>query len=98
MNRSSRYKSCERAERLEARISAEQKDLFQRAASLQGRTLTEFVIDSVREKAESVVREQELITLSAMDRKIFVNALLAVPDPSKKLRNAAERYLKRKGD
>jgi uncharacterized protein (DUF1778 family) len=98
MNRSSRYKSGERAERLEARISSEQKGLLQRAASLQGRTLTEFVIESAREKAESVIREQELITLTARDRKIFVNALLAVPVPSKELRNAAEHYLKRKGD
>jgi uncharacterized protein (DUF1778 family) len=33
-----------RNELLEARVSAEQKDLFLRAAELQGRTLTDFVI------------------------------------------------------
>src|SRR6266567_1908547 len=35
-----------RAERLEARISRDQKALFQRAAALQGRTLTDFVVAS----------------------------------------------------
>jgi uncharacterized protein (DUF1778 family) len=36
-----------RDERLEARISREQKALFQRAAGLHGRTLSDFVIASV---------------------------------------------------
>jgi uncharacterized protein (DUF1778 family) len=96
MSRIFSQKSSEKAERLEARISVEQKKLFQQAASLQGRTLTEFVIDSVREKAESVIREQELMTLGARDRKVFIHALLAAPAPGKKLRIAAERYLKEK--
>jgi uncharacterized protein (DUF1778 family) len=94
MGRSSRQKSNGKASRLEARISSEQKELFQRAANFQGRTLTEFVIDSVREKAESVIQDQELITLSARDRKVFINALLSAPFRNKKLRIAAERYLK----
>ena len=94
MSRISSQKSGEKAERLEARISAEQKRLFLQAASLQGRTLTEFVIDSAREKAESVIREQELMTLSARDRKVFIHALLAAPAPGKRLRTAAGRYLK----
>lgn len=34
-------------ERLEARVSRDQKALFQRAAELQGCTLTDFVIASV---------------------------------------------------
>lgn len=33
-----------RDERLEARVSRDQKALFQRAAELQGRTLTDFVV------------------------------------------------------
>jgi len=38
-----------RNERLEARVSRDQKALFQRAAELQGRTLTDFVIASVHD-------------------------------------------------
>ena len=37
----SRGKKRPRSERLEARVSQEQKDLFVRAAELQGRSLTD---------------------------------------------------------
>jgi hypothetical protein len=47
-----------RDERLEARISRDQKALFQRAAELQGRTLTDFVIAGVHEAAVRVIEER----------------------------------------
>jgi uncharacterized protein (DUF1778 family) len=98
MSHSSQQKTNQKTERLEARISAEQKELFQRAANIQGRKLTEFIIDSAREKAECIVRDQELIYLSARDRKVFIDALLAVSSPNERLRTAADRYRKVKGE
>ena len=44
--------------RLEARVSSDQKDFFQRAAALTGRTLSELVIDSTQEAAAKIVQEQ----------------------------------------
>jgi len=78
--------------RLEARISPEQKRLFERAAELQGRTLTEFVVRSTMEAAQEAVRENELMSLTARDTKAFVNALLKPPAPSARLKRAAKRY------
>ena len=78
--------------RLEARISTAQKMLFEHAARIQGKTLTEFVVVSAQEAAKSVVEEHELITLSAHDRQVFVKALLNPPVPSKRLRAAVKRY------
>ena len=78
--------------RLEARISPEQKRLFERAADLQGRSLTEFVVRSTQEAAQEAIREHELISLTARDTKAFVNALLKPPAPSSRLKRAAERY------
>ena len=78
--------------RLEARISPEQKQLFERAAELQGRSLTEFVVRSTQEAAQEAIREHELMTLTARDTKAFVNALLKPPAPSARLKRAAERY------
>ena len=46
--------SAAKVERLEARVSREQKALFQRAAEIQGRTLTDFMIASVHEAAGRV--------------------------------------------
>ena len=40
-----------RGERLEARVTADQKNLIERAAALQGRSVTDFVLSSVQEAA-----------------------------------------------
>ena len=78
--------------RFEARITAEQKTLFLRAAALTGRSLTDFVVASAQETAVRTVREHEAMTLSARNREAFVSALLNPPTPGKRLRKAALRY------
>ena len=84
--------------RLEARISAEEKELFKRAAALQGCSLTEFVVRSAQEAARKTVKEHQMISLTARDTEAFVKALLKPPAPSKKLKRAAERYNKAMGE
>ena len=79
-------------ERLEARVSPEQKALFQRAADVSGRTLTDFVVDSLEAAAEATIRAREVIHLSTRDSELFVSALLNPPEPGAKLRAAAEDY------
>jgi uncharacterized protein (DUF1778 family) len=86
-----------RSERLEARISSEQKALFLRAAELQGRTLTDFVIASVHESAVKAIAELEAIRLTAADSLAFAEALLNPREPIPELRTAAERYRKMVG-
>jgi len=79
-------------QRLEARVPAEQKLFFKRAASLRGVSLTDFMIDSMREAAVKAVEEHELMKLGAKERKVFVEALLSPPAPNKALRLATKRY------
>lgn len=86
-----------RSERLEARISKEQKQLFAKAAAIQGRSMTDFVIRSAHQAAMRTVREYELLHLGAEDRELFVAALLDSTPPGKNLRAAARRYKERKG-
>ena len=78
--------------RLEARLTDEQKVLFQHAADLTGRSLTEFVVSSAQEVAARTVREHEVLTLGSRDRRVFVSALLKPNPPNKRLRQAARRY------
>lgn len=78
--------------RLEARVSDRQKILFQHAADLAGRSLTDFIISSVQEVAARTVREHEVLTLSGRDRQVFIDALLKPPAPGRRLRQAARRY------
>ena len=80
--------------RLEARISAEEKELLKRAAELQGCSLTEFVVRSAQEAARIALKEHQMMSLTARDTEAFVKALLKPPAPSKKLKRAVVRYKK----
>ena len=84
-------------ERLEARISPAQKALFKRAAELEGRTLTDFVVECTSRAARRVVEVNEAITLSARDRESFVKELLNPRPPGRALRSAARWYKKMAG-
>lgn len=73
------------------RVDAEQKALLERAASLNGQTLSAFVLASARRAAEQTIRDHDEIRLSVRDAEAFVAALLEptlLPDP---LRRALER-------
>jgi uncharacterized protein (DUF1778 family) len=87
-------RAASKTARLEARITPDQKALFERAAALSGRTLSEFVINSAQEIATRMVREQEVMTLGGRDRKAFVAALLKPSTPGRRLRKAARRHTK----
>jgi uncharacterized protein (DUF1778 family) len=80
-----------REERLEARVTAEQKELFKEAAQLRGQTLTDFIVSSVRETALAVLRERQVVELSRRDQQAFVAALLGPAKPNRRLREAAKR-------
>lgn len=86
-----------RGERLEARISADQKGLFQRAAELQGRTLTDFVVQSAHEAAVRTIEEMQTIRLTEAESHAFAEALLAPREPAPRLKAAAKRYIEAMG-
>ncbi len=81
-----------KVERLEARVSKREKDLFAKAAAIQGRSLTEFVISSLHDTALRVLESHNIIKLTGRDSEIFANALLNPPEPNKNLKAAAKRY------
>ncbi len=81
-----------RAQRLEARVTAEQKTLIERAAALQGRTVTDFVLTSVQEAARRAIEEHRLLELSVRDSEAFVAALLRSKPVNSRLRDTVRRY------
>ncbi len=85
-------KTARKSERLETRVTPEQKELVQQAAALQGRSLTDFVSASVQQGAEQTIREHTVITLSARDSRAVMEALLNPEPAGPWLRQAAERY------
>jgi uncharacterized protein (DUF1778 family) len=83
----------DRAARIEARVSAEQKRTFERAAEIEGVTLTDFVISSAQRAAAQVFESHAIITLSSRDQQAFIDALMSPPEPNPALRSAAKKYL-----
>jgi uncharacterized protein (DUF1778 family) len=80
--------------RLEARISIELHALLKRAAEMQGRTLTDFVVSAVQEAAQRAIEQGEVVRLSLADSERFAQALLSPPDPAPALERAFARRRK----
>ena len=81
-----------RGERLEARVTADQKSLIEHAAALQGRTLTDFVLTSVQEAARRAIEEHQRLDLSVRDSRAFVDALINPQPVNDRLRETVRRY------
>lgn len=85
----------EEVTRFDTRISKEQKMLFEKAAALGGyRNLTSFIIATVQNRANEIIREQEQILASSKDAEIFFEALAAPMKPNTDLFLAAQEYKK----
>jgi uncharacterized protein (DUF1778 family) len=80
--------------RLEARISTELHAMLKRAAEIQGRSLTDFVVSAAQEAAQRAIEQGEVVRLSLADSERFAQALLSPPDPSPAMDRAFERRRK----
>ena len=79
--------------RFDTRLPKEQKVFFEEAARIGGyRSLTDFVILTVQEKAKKIISEKEQIIASKKDSEIFFDAITNSPKANKNLKNAASEY------
>ena len=67
-------------------------ELLKRAAEMQGRTLTDFVVSAAREAAQRTIEETEIIRLSLEGQRQIAEAILNPPEPTPSLKKAAKRY------
>ena len=77
--------------RLEARITADLHSMLKRAAELQGRTMTDFVVAAVQDAAQRAIEQANVIRLSMADQEYFAQALLSPPQPAPALKRAFAR-------
>ncbi len=80
--------------RLEARVSTELHAMLKRAAELQGRTMTDFVVAAVQAAAQRAIEQSEVVRLSLADQECFAQALLSPPPPPPALERAFVRRSK----
>jgi uncharacterized protein (DUF1778 family) len=77
--------------RLEARLPADIHALLKRAAEIEGRSLTDFVVTAARQAACRTIEETEIIRLSVEDQRQITEAILHPPQPAPALRRAFKR-------
>jgi uncharacterized protein (DUF1778 family) len=87
-----------RTERTEARLLPEQKKRIERAASLKGLSLSDFIVQHADEAAIRTIQAHTSWTLEDRDRDVFVHALLNPPAPSARMKAAVKRYRKLAGE
>src|SRR5277367_4868468 len=80
-----------KSERLNARITPAAKALLERASSLEGRSVTDFVVAKAVEAAVRSIADYDRIRLTEQERDRFFAALLEPPKPSERARKAAKR-------
>ena len=81
-----------KSQRIEMRVTAVQKALFERAASVAGMSLTDFAIASLQGAATEALELHERTVVGAKYAEAVAAALLRPPAPNAKLRAAAKRY------
>jgi uncharacterized protein (DUF1778 family) len=80
--------------RLEARLPTEVLERLKRAAEIQGRSLTDFVVAAADEAACRAIEQTEIIRLSLEGQRQIAAAILNPPEPGPALRRAVRRYRK----
>ena len=78
--------------RLEARVTAEQKALIERAAAYEGRTVSDFLLHSAQQAAKAVIQEHEVLALNGSQSQALVELLLAAPRPNRTLQRALQDH------
>jgi uncharacterized protein (DUF1778 family) len=81
-------RTAQRPDRISLRVGRDAKRKLERAAAYSDKTLTDFVIDVALQRADAIVRQHEVITLTRAEWERFQEMLLAPPEPNKRLKKA----------
>lgn len=82
----------QKSERIATRVTPKQKALISRAASLRGRSLTDFMIESAQKEAITAIEEAQVIQLSEEHQYQLAQALMNPPSANQALKEAAKAY------
>lgn len=83
---------AQRTARVEARISPDALELIRRAAELQGRSISDFMVAAAQEAAQRAVADIEILRLSRQAQEQFAALVLDPPEPTAALVRAFERH------
>ena len=75
----------EKMDRIDLRVTKEQKEVLARAAVLSGVSMSSFLVANALTEAKKIVAKSEVIVLSDRDRDLFYSILRQPPKPNKNL-------------
>jgi len=81
-----------RTARVEARIAPDVLAVVRRAAELQGRSISDFLVAAAQEAAYRAIEESQIIRLSVEDQQRFADFLLNPPPPVPAMVRAFEAH------
>lgn len=81
-----------RTSRVEARIAPDVLVIVRRAAELQGRSISDFLVTAAKEAAYRTIEENQIIRLSVDDQQCFVELLLNPPPQAPAMDRAFEAH------
>lgn len=81
-----------RTARIEARVSKETLTLVKRAAEIEGRSVSDFIVTAAQAAAQRTVADLEIIRLSRKAQETFAALLLDPPRPTAALRKAFKHH------
>ena len=82
--------------RVEARLTPANMRLIRRAAALQGRSVSDFMVSAARQAAEAALQDELMIRLSEKDQRAIYKELIKPAALSPAMRRALKRYQKNK--
>lgn len=88
MSETSSAKDC----RIDLRVTQEQKELLERAASLKGISLSAYTLFHVLPVAKQDIDANEKLVLSNLDRDLFMSVMENPPELKGKLKSAIYKY------
>ena len=84
-----------RSARIDLRLSQPAERRIERAASVEGKTVSSFVVSSALESAETTIGRREAVALARDAAMRFFDALAEPPPPNDRLRAALEEHARR---
>ena len=84
--------AANRSARIEARIAPDALATVKRAAEIQGRSVSDFVVAAAQEAARRTIEEAQFIRLSVADQERVADLLASRPRPRAALKRAFEAH------
>ena len=82
-----------RKERIDIRVTPEEKQLFLKALKLNGdRSLSAFITRVIKNKSFEILERENRILASERDKEIFFNTIFNEQEPNQVLKDAAKKF------